>query len=1347
MKNIITLLLLFSSFFGMAQSTLADLVVTKTSTSTHYSLNSIVEYTITIENLGPDNAAGVVITDLMPDGIYEMYWQSSTGSSGSGDFYEWIGVIPVGEVITIQTQVVIPGNFNLNQPLINRVSVTTTTIDPTPINPDNPFNSYIEHILTSAALQNYVTVSTTEYTLEQLVKDVLVNANCSAVTNIRAQGMEQNTIGYFNSNGSNFPLEAGIIIKTGDANDVEGPHVTGSINVQGTGMIDGASTPPPYNINHLQQISNSVGQTETVSDVSYIEFDFYPLSDYISFNFLFASNEYGTFQCDYADVFGFILTDLTTGEWKNLAVLPNNPSQIVSVTTIRNSAYNSNCPSANPQYFGSFNMGVAPINMFGNTVRMTASSEVVPCRPYRIKLAIGDYSDTGFDSAVFIEAGSFNIDTISLGRDKLISEGSALCSGGEVLLKSGVEELIQDCQLTYQTTWYRNGEVIPGATDSNYLATQEGTYSVTASIIINGSNPIQCTLNSDPITIEFYPEFDFQAHQTYTSCSDINSETATFDLSAIAEQLAQGTSAAVSFYLTEQDAQNNTGEITNTTNFTNTSNPQTIYIRAQHNSSCYDIAPIVLNVLENPQIVPPSDYILCDEDANGNEVFNLDSKAEEILNHLSGIQLSFYTSENDARNGSQAINNPTAYVSNGEKIWVRGVNSDGCVSIVSFDLVVYPNVELTSISNYETCSDISNQGLFDLTSKNDEIANGNPYTISYFESLSNAQNNIFPIPNPENYSNLSNPQTIYVRVENEFGCVAYNEFDLIVNPNPIVFPPQDIELCDEDHNGIETFDLSALVNDITGGNPDIVISFHTTYEQALNNINAIGNPNAYMAPSSSIYIRAANHYDNGFSCAKILELNLVVNQMPEVVDSSFHLCKRNTTGFSAFYLPDFVSDLLGSQQNPADFTISYHLTQSGAENHTNIIPQDIPFENTVQYSQVIWVKIQNNFSGCTTIAPITLYVVEDTVAYSPLDNEIFMCDYDGQNDGITSGIDLTVFHNEILGNQNPNLFQLTYHFTEQEAINGQNAINNPNHFTNTIADVQTIWVRVENANPHTPCFDVTPIQIRVERLPEAEVPDYPFVLCVDYGKTMANNTVVLDSGISGTGYQFEWYQNGVLISGENSSTLTLNHIDDEGLYYVIITNPNGCRSLPSEVYEVIVSGTPEVVSVNTSGAFAPNQEIDVRVQGNGEYFYQLNNGPLQLSGHFQNVPPGLHTVTIYPVINGEINQSYSCPSSVIYNIRLIDYPRFFTPNGDGYNDYWNIVGLTEEYNAEILIFDRYGKIITSIKPNQPGWDGTYNGNPLPATDYWFKIEYNEPYSAISNSTQRKVFKSHFSLKR
>lgn len=1346
MKKIITFLIILSSYLGNTQTPMADLVVSYTTPTTSYSVDSFIDYTLTIQNIGPDPAIGVTITNPLPMGISQMTWQSSTGQNGEGAIIHNIPSLAVGEIITYEIQIFVPSTFNTSLLLINRVYVSSLTNDPTPINPNNPEVSFLEYTLPFNMPQEFVVVSTTEYTLEELVRNVLINSSCSVIENIRAQGMGQNTIGYFNSNNSSFPIAEGIIIKTGDANSAQGPHVTGGGNDGGTGMLDGESSPPPYNINHLQQISNSVGQTGIVNDVSYIEFDFYPLSNYISFNFVFASNEYGEFQCSFADVFGFVLTDLTTGEWRNLAVLPNNPSQIVSVTTIRDSEHNPSCPSANPQYFGSFNSGIAPINMFGNTVRMTANSEVIPCRPYRIKFTIGDYADEVVDSAVFIEAGSFNIGTIDFGRDKLINEGSAVCFEEDFLLESGIDDLVQDCDLSYQATWFRNGEVIPGATHSSYLVTEEGTYSVTASISLNGSSPIQCLMESNPITIEYFPELNLPPNQRLDHCSDEGTQTAIFNLSTIQTQLTQNYNATVTFHLTEEDAENNLGEIMDTTNYTNLSNPQIIYIRTQQSIECLSISTLKLNVLQNPQIVSPSNYTLCDEDANGSEIFNLNSKIEEILNHLSDIQLSFYTSENDARNGTQAINNLTAYQSNGEKIWARGVNSDGCVSVVSFDLIVNPALVLTTISNYEICSDTTNQELFDLTSKNDEIANGNSYIISYFENLTNAQNNISPIQNPGNYINLSNPQTIFVRVENEWECVAFNEFDLIVNPNPIVFQPQNLELCDEDHNGVETFNLSALINGITGGNTNISVSFHTTYEQASNNTHPIGSLNTYTVPSSTIYIRASNQSDTGFSCAKILELNLVVNKMPEVADSSFHLCKTNTTGFSEFYLPDFLNDLLGNQQNTADFSVSYHLTQSGAENNTNIIPQNVPFENTVQYSQVIWVKIQNNHSGCTTIAPITLYVVEDTVAYPPLDNEIFICDYDGPNNGITSGIDLTVFHNEILGNQNPNLFYLTYHFTEQEAISGQNAIVNPNNFTNTIANEQTIWVRVENSNPHTPCFDVTPIQIQVERLPEPIVPAYPFVLCVDYGETISNNTIVLDSGINGVGYQFEWYRNGILISGENSSTLTLNHIDHEGSYSVIVTNPNGCSSHLSEVYEVIVSGTPEIVSVTTSGAFDNNQEIKVTVQGNGEYFYQLNSGPLQLNGYFQNVHPGLHTVMIYPVTNGEINQSYSCPSLIIQDIRLIDYPRFFTPNGDGYNDYWNIVGLTEAYKAEILIFDRYGKIITSVKPSQQGWDGTYKGSPLPATDYWFKIEYNEPNPA-TNSVQRKVFKSHFSLKR
>ncbi|MFN3640655.1 MAG: T9SS type B sorting domain-containing protein, partial [Flavobacterium sp.] len=88
-----------------------------------------------------------------------------------------------------------------------------------------------------------------------------------------------------------------------------------------------------------------------------------------------------------------------------------------------------------------------------------------------------------------------------------------------------------------------------------------------------------------------------------------------------------------------------------------------------------------------------------------------------------------------------------------------------------------------------------------------------------------------------------------------------------------------------------------------------------------------------------------------------------------------------------------------------------------------------------------------------------------------------------------------------------------------------------------------------------------------------------------------------------------------------------------------------------------------------------------------------------------------------------------------------NYPNFFTPNADGYNDTWNIIGMEDPvYNAKIYIFDRYGKLLKQISPRGLGWDGTYNGQSMPSTDYWFTVTYEE------NGTP-KEFRAHFSLKR
>jgi len=156
--------------------------------------------------------------------------------------------------------------------------------------------------------------------------------------------------------------------------------------------------------------------------------------------------------------------------------------------------------------------------------------------------------------------------------------------------------------------------------------------------------------------------------------------------------------------------------------------------------------------------------------------------------------------------------------------------------------------------------------------------------------------------------------------------------------------------------------------------------------------------------------------------------------------------------------------------------------------------------------------------------------------------------------------------------------------------------------------------------------------------------------------------------------------------------------------------------------------------VEVSGAFTQNQTITVNVTGGlGDYEYQLDNGPFQDSNVFVNVSAGTHTITVRDKNNG------GCDTVIIIKT-AINYPPFFTPNGDGFNDEWNITGLSNQPNAKIYIFDRYGKLLKQISPTSQGWDGTFNGQPMPSTDYWFTVTFEE-------NNQTKEFKAHFSLKR
>jgi gliding motility-associated-like protein len=263
--------------------------------------------------------------------------------------------------------------------------------------------------------------------------------------------------------------------------------------------------------------------------------------------------------------------------------------------------------------------------------------------------------------------------------------------------------------------------------------------------------------------------------------------------------------------------------------------------------------------------------------------------------------------------------------------------------------------------------------------------------------------------------------------------------------------------------------------------------------------------------------------------------------------------------------------------------------------------------------------------------------------------------------------------------------------------------NGASYTTPTISQNTTYYAEAQN-NDCTRSSR-TPVEIKIYTPP----------VVVDQELTLCKSAVlILDAQVPNLTYLWS--------TGENTQKI---NIKTAGNYYVDVTSPTPENCTSRKKITVVEHNTPEINYVDVN-----ETTIVIYLKKEEAYFeYSIDGINYQSSNVFFNSPSGLQTAYVR-----EVNLcSYDTKTFIVLKI-----PKFFTPNNDTFNDFWEVEGLINYPEAEVSIFDRYGKLITVLNSKKLIWDGTFNNRLLPATDYWYvlKIDNDKP-----------EFRGHFSLKR
>ncbi len=412
-----------------------------------------------------------------------------------------------------------------------------------------------------------------------------------------------------------------------------------------------------------------------------------------------------------------------------------------------------------------------------------------------------------------------------------------------------------------------------------------------------------------------------------------------------------------------------------------------------------------------------------------------------------------------------------------------------------------------------------------------------------------------------------------------------------------------------------------------------------------------------------------------------------INEPPIILDNVvLTQCDvdANDDGITVFNLSEAKSLLY---QGTDDLTAVFYKTLQDVQNNENALNTN-SYKNEIN-NQVIYAKVYENVE-CYSVTEVTLNVAasSDLGTYSV----VFICNYN-EEDSIINLEDIIIQLEVNFPNTQIDLYR-----NENDALLENQVLSQDQQ--SALSQLQELYFRVESFNA---CRSIGKVELNLVSSPEVE--DQITVFC-------SNIENILDAGDGFFTYLWS--------TGETTQKI---QIDQPGQYSVEVSLGAECTDVIN--IKAVLSEEIEIVDVLIED-FRPNNSVKIILKNyEGKLKYSLDAGiSFEISRKFDNVAPGLYDLV---VVRDDCNTASE-------TILVGGYPNFFTPNGDGINDLWQIKKPEFFQNAKIEIYDRYGKLLKTIGAFD-GWDGKFEGKLVTPTDYWFSIKQDH-----------KVVYGHFALK-